>query len=56
MVLDFPGAYPFGVKRQDLILDAGDIFLVLLYDDGFEFTFPVAGYFQIYLAIVASKG
>ena len=55
MVLNFAGTDSFGIKQQDLLLYAGDTFLVLLDDQRFEFSVPIAGNLKSDIAIFTAN-
>lgn len=54
MILNFQGADAPGIKGNDLILNTGHIFLVLLYDDWFEFAVPISGDGQLHVTELAA--
>ena len=55
MVLNFAGTDSFSIKQQDLLLYAGDAFLVLLDDQRFEFSVPIAGNLESDIAILTTN-
>lgn len=51
--MNLPCAYAFGVERDDLILDACNVLLMLLHDKGLELAHPVSENGNLLLALLA---